>query len=160
MRAKDFREDLYYRLNVVRVKLPPLRERVEDIPQIVDFFLQSLAKTKKTKVRRISPEALAVLCRHGWPGNVRELENVVYRSAVIAQGDAILPKDLPEDVRQSPASVGPQSLEPLLDALFVQLQSANSEDMIKTVTAALRARMAAAGTSIAAKSKKSGGNNR
>ena len=160
VRAKDFREDLYYRLNVVRVKLPPLRERVEDIPQIVDFFLQSLAKTKKTKVRRISPEALAVLCRHGWPGNVRELENVVYRSAVIAQGDAILPKDLPEDVRQSPASVGPQSLEPLLDALFAQLRSANSEDMIKTVTAALRARMAAAGTSATAKSKKSGGNNR
>ena len=155
MRAKDFREDLYCRLNVVRVKLPPLRERVEDIPQIVDFFLQSLSKAKKAKVRRISPEALAVLCRHGWPGNVRELENVVYRSAVIAQGDAILPKDLPEEVRQSPGSAGPQSLEPLLDALFAQLQSANSGDMLAVVKSGLESRLAASGAAVFAQPKKS-----
>jgi len=98
---KKFREDLYYRLNVVRVKLPPLRARVEDIPQIVDFFLQGLVKGKKAKVRKVSPEALALLCRYRWPGNVRELENVVYRSAVAATGDAILPRDLPDEVRQA-----------------------------------------------------------
>jgi two-component system nitrogen regulation response regulator GlnG len=101
VQEKKFREDLYYRLNVVRVKLPPLRGRVEDVPQIVDFFLQGLVKGKKAKVRKVSPEALALLCRYRWPGNVRELENVVYRSAVAATGDAILPRDLPEEVRQA-----------------------------------------------------------
>ncbi|MBI5425061.1 MAG: sigma-54-dependent Fis family transcriptional regulator [Opitutae bacterium] len=101
VKEKKFREDLYYRLNVVRVKLPPLRKRVEDVPQIVDFFLQGLFKAKKTKVRKVSPEALALFCRYRWPGNVRELENVVYRSAVAATGDAILPRDLPDEVRQA-----------------------------------------------------------
>jgi two-component system nitrogen regulation response regulator GlnG len=104
VKEKKFREDLYYRLNVVRVKLPPLRKRVEDVPQIVDFFLQSLFKAKKTKVRKVSPEALALLCRYRWPGNVRELENVVYRSAVAATGDAILPRDLPDEVRSAGAA--------------------------------------------------------
>ncbi|MEZ5277171.1 MAG: sigma-54 dependent transcriptional regulator [Opitutaceae bacterium] len=96
--AKTFREDLYYRLNVVRVRVPALRERTEDIPAIVDYMLQMLEKSRKTKVRKVSPEALGILCGHRWPGNVRELENVIYRSAVIAQGDAILIKDLPEEV--------------------------------------------------------------
>ncbi|MBW7894971.1 MAG: sigma-54-dependent Fis family transcriptional regulator [Opitutaceae bacterium] len=98
VKAKTFREDLYYRLNVVRIKMPPLRERGEDIPQIVDFCLQNLAKQKKARVTKVSPEALALLTKHAWPGNVRELENVIYRSAVIAQGDAILAKDLPAEL--------------------------------------------------------------
>jgi two-component system nitrogen regulation response regulator GlnG len=98
VKAKTFREDLYYRLNVVRIKMPPLRERGEDIPQIVDFCLQNLVKQKKARVSKVSPEAMAILTRHNWPGNVRELENVIYRSAVIAQGDAILVKDLPAEL--------------------------------------------------------------
>jgi nitrogen regulation protein NR(I) len=99
VKAKTFREDLYYRLNVVRIKMPPLRERAEDIPQIVDFSLQNLVKQRKARAAKVSPEALAVLTKHRWPGNVRELENVIYRSAVIAQGDAILVKDLPPEIR-------------------------------------------------------------
>jgi len=98
VKAKAFREDLYYRLNVVRIRMPALRERGEDIPQIVDFCLQNLVKQRKARVGKVSPEAMAVLVRHTWPGNVRELENVVYRSAVIAQGDAILVKDLPAEL--------------------------------------------------------------
>jgi DNA-binding NtrC family response regulator len=90
-------------LNVVRIRMPPLRERMTDIPQIVDFCLQSLVKAKKARVAKVSPEAMQVLTGHRWPGNVRELENVIYRSAVIAQGDAILVKDLPAEIR---ASVG------------------------------------------------------
>jgi two-component system nitrogen regulation response regulator GlnG len=100
VRTKTFREDLYYRLNVVRIKMPPLRERLEDIPQIVDFCLQNLLKNKKARVSKVSPEAMNVLGGYTWPGNVRELENVVYRSAVIAQGDAILVKDLPSELRE------------------------------------------------------------
>ena len=99
VKAKAFREDLYYRLNVVRIKMPPLRDRIGDIPQIVDFCLQNLVKQRKARASKVSPEALAVLVRHRWPGNVRELENVIYRSAVIAQGDAILVKDLPPEIR-------------------------------------------------------------
>ncbi|MBS0633776.1 MAG: sigma-54-dependent Fis family transcriptional regulator [Verrucomicrobia bacterium] len=99
VKAKTFREDLYYRLNVVRIKMPPLRERGDDIPQIVDFCLQNLVKQKKARVSKVSPEAMAAFVAHDWPGNVRELENVVYRSAVIAQGDAILLKDLPAEIR-------------------------------------------------------------
>ena len=101
VKAKTFREDLYYRLNVVRIRMPALRERVDDVPQILDFGLQNLLKQKKTRVSKVSPEALAVLTRYRWPGNVRELENVVYRSAVIAQGDTILLKDLPIEVREA-----------------------------------------------------------
>ncbi|RKX35239.1 MAG: sigma-54-dependent Fis family transcriptional regulator [Verrucomicrobia bacterium] len=99
---KTFREDLYYRLNVVRIRVPPLRERKEDIPEIVDYMLQMLEKERKIKVRKVSPEALSILCACQWPGNVRELENVVYRSAVVAQGDAILIKDLPEEIAGRP----------------------------------------------------------
>jgi two-component system nitrogen regulation response regulator GlnG len=99
VKEKTFREDLYYRLNVVRIKLPPLRDRAEDIPQIVDFCLQNLVKQRKARVSKVSAEAMAVLVRYPWPGNVRELENVIYRSAVIAQGDAILVKDLPAEIR-------------------------------------------------------------
>ena len=113
VKAKAFREDLYYRLNVVRIKMPPLRGRGEDIPQIVDFCLQNLVKQKKARVTKVSPEAMAVLVRHHWPGNVRELENVIYRSAVIAQGDAILVKDLPGEIRDA---VGVASDEPRTDA--------------------------------------------
>jgi two-component system nitrogen regulation response regulator GlnG len=104
VKAKAFREDLYYRLNVVRIHMPPLRERAEDIPQIVDYCLQNLVKQRKARVTKVSPEAMAVLVRHRWPGNVRELENVVYRSAVIAQGDAILVKDLPAEFGREAAS--------------------------------------------------------
>ena len=112
VKAKTFREDLYYRLNVVRIKMPPLRERRDDIPQIVDFCLQNLVKQKKARVAKVSPEALAVLARYDWPGNVRELENLVYRSAVIAQGDAILVKDIPAEVLASVGS-GQFSAQPL-----------------------------------------------
>jgi two-component system nitrogen regulation response regulator GlnG len=101
VREKTFREDLYYRLNVVRIQLPPLRERKEDVPQLIDFVLKRLSRDSKAHVSAISPEALALLNRYDWPGNVRELENLIYRSAVIAQGEMILIKDLPQDLVQA-----------------------------------------------------------
>ncbi|MBK1875233.1 sigma-54-dependent transcriptional regulator [Pelagicoccus mobilis] len=96
---KEFREDLYYRLNVFRIRVPALKERKEDIPDIVDFMLQNLVKEKKARVTRVSADALKTIVAYAWPGNVRELGNVVYRSAVVAQGDAILLKDLPDTIR-------------------------------------------------------------
>ena len=98
VQEKTFREDLYYRLNVVRIQLPPLRERIEDVPQLVDFVLKRLSRDSKAQAKSISPEALALLNCYNWPGNVRELENLIYRSAVMAQGDTILIKDLPQEL--------------------------------------------------------------
>ena len=88
-----FREDLFYRLNVIPVTLPPLRERREDIPILVDHFLDRLEAVLKRRVQ-VSPEAMAALLAHDWPGNVRELRNVLERGAVVAQGDVMKPADL------------------------------------------------------------------
>ncbi len=96
--GKKFREDLYYRLNVVRIHLPALRERRADIPVLVDYFL------RRAPVKQIAPEALAVLEKYPWPGNVRELENAIERAAVVARGDTIRGDDLPDDVREPRAS--------------------------------------------------------
>ncbi len=98
VKEKTFREDLYYRLNVVRIQLPPLRERMEDVAQLIDFVLKRLAQDSKADAKSISPEALTLLSKYNWPGNVRELENLVYRSAVMAQGETILIKDLPQEI--------------------------------------------------------------
>jgi len=141
VKAKTFREDLYYRLNVVRIKIPPLRDRAVDIPQIVDFCLQKLAKEKKIRVNKVSPEALALLTKHNWPGNVRELENTIYRSAVIAQGDAILVKDLPAELGGSAEVSAPKqsvggspelTVEAALNFLHAELQD-SEEGMLVTV---------------------------
>ena len=141
VKAKTFREDLYYRLNVVRIKMPPLRERAVDIPQIVDFCLQKLAKEKKTRVTKVAPEALALLTKHRWPGNVRELENTIYRSAILAQGDAILVKDLPAELGgEAKVSLSPPESKSesklttatALDFLHAELQDA-AEGMLITV---------------------------
>ncbi len=99
--AKTFREDLYYRLNVMRVRLPALRERSSDIPELVDFMLQRMLRSRKSKVRQVSSDAVEALCRYTWPGNVRELENVVQRAAVVAKGDTILSKDLPAELLEA-----------------------------------------------------------
>ena len=127
VQARTFREDLYYRLNVVRIRMPPLRERAEDIPQIVDFCVQSLAKQKKSRVSKVSPEAMTALVAHRWPGNVRELENVIYRSAVIAQGDAILVKDLPGEIRASSGTDGDIAGSPADDSAFDITRTAIAE---------------------------------
>ncbi len=109
---KTFREDLYYRLNVFRIRVPALSQRREDIPEIVDFMLQNLVKERKARATRVSADALAALSAYSWPGNVRELGNVVYHSAVVAQGEVILVKDLPEELRQATAeSIGAPAAE-------------------------------------------------
>ncbi len=97
---KEFREDLYYRLNVARIRLPNLHERSDDIPELIDFMLQRLVKQRKAKVKRISSDVQSLLIAYPWPGNVRELENVVNRASVIAQGDTILLKDLPPEIHE------------------------------------------------------------
>ena len=92
-----FREDLYYRLNVVKIDLPPLRDRPEDIPLLATHFTQKYARPGEPP-KSISPEAMEVLLGYRWPGNIRELENAIERACVTCRGDAIRPADLPPDV--------------------------------------------------------------
>ena len=95
VRNKLFREDLYYRLNVVRIETPPLRERMEDLPELVDFMLQRLNANQSTGTTEISKEAMSIMEKYSWPGNVRELENALHSSSVVSKGKRILCKDLP-----------------------------------------------------------------
>ncbi len=94
-----FRKDLYYRLNVVPISMPPLRKRIEDIPLLVDHFLEKYKDKSGGKVKQISDETLSILINHDWPGNVRELENCIERAIVMGEEDTILPSDLPAVIR-------------------------------------------------------------
>ena len=98
VKARNFREDLYYRLNVVSLVLPSLRERREDIPILAEYFVAKFAARCKVKAKKISSEAMAGLMNYTWPGNVRELENAIERALVLGVSDSIQPEDLPDSV--------------------------------------------------------------
>jgi DNA-binding NtrC family response regulator len=102
IRKDTFREDLYYRLNVIPIFVPPLRERKDDIPLLASHFLQKFCQEKGKEVTSISPEVMEILLAHSWPGNVRELENVIEHAIIIAKQEKILPKDLPQYLLQQP----------------------------------------------------------
>jgi nitrogen regulation protein NR(I) len=105
--ARQFREDLFYRLNVVRIQIPPLRERREDVRLLVNYFLKKLGREQQDAPKSISAGVVRVLEQYHWPGNVRELENIIRRALVVAKGDAILSSELPpEIVGQGAASAG------------------------------------------------------
>src|SRR5579863_7572851 len=98
VRAGRFRRDLYYRLAVVKLKMPSLRERKEDISQLAHHFVQKYARRCKVKAKPVSREAMACLTHHDWPGNVRELENAIEHALVLGHSDALLSQDLPESI--------------------------------------------------------------
>jgi two-component system response regulator PilR (NtrC family) len=99
MAEQRFREDLYYRLNVITIQLPPLRRRREDIPLLVAHFLQKYADENKRKVREVTSDAMRILLDHSWPGNVRELENTIERAVVLCTTERIGPDLLPDYLR-------------------------------------------------------------
>ncbi|HXJ22127.1 MAG TPA: sigma-54 dependent transcriptional regulator [Polyangia bacterium] len=103
VKAGRFREDLYFRINVVTVHLPPLRDRREDIPSLVAHFLAKTARRERREAAAMSPEALRLLSGYAWPGNVRELENAIERAVAVAKGNVVLPSDLPPEVGGSAA---------------------------------------------------------
>ena len=105
------REDLFYRLNVLPIHLPPLRERREDIPLLIAHFLQKFSKDLGKDVRGVTPEALAVLERYHWPGNIRELENVLERAIVLGAADMLNADSLPESVRRERPTRGPELVD-------------------------------------------------
>ena len=112
VRAGAFRQDLYFRLNVIPVTMPALRERREDIPLLAAYFVEKFSRKVKRKVTGISGKARTLLARYDWPGNVRELENAMERAVVLGVSDMILPDDLPEAVLESAAAAAPSSEAP------------------------------------------------
>lgn len=125
--AKRFREDLYYRLNVVPISLPPLRERREDIPALVDHFLRELNPLFHKDFVTVSPEAMDCLMRYQWPGNVRELKNVLEKAILLGEGSSILITHLPEEI------VAPRSGRPVLGANRASLDDLEREHIVQVL---------------------------
>ena len=113
IRNGNFREDLYYRLNVVPIEVPPLRERREDIPHLVDVFLEEAAKKNRSAKKKITPEAMVMLTQNDWPGNVRELKNLVERMVIMVSDEVIDTEHLPRPYNPKTRTTGINSLEPL-----------------------------------------------
>jgi len=112
VREGRFREDLFYRLNVISIELPPLRQRKEDIPLLVEHFLNKYAEENERPLLRITPEALRPLLGYSWPGNVRELENVIERAVVLSSGDEIALDLLPDSMMGRGSSVAMNDSHP------------------------------------------------
>ena len=124
-----FREDLYYRLNVVSIMIPPLKERKEDIPGLVSYFLKKFNRELKKGIVGITPSAMAKIASYGWPGNVRQLENVLKRAMVLCQGEWILEDQLLFEKgwerREAQEESSKKNVEDLLDALFEEFSTAS-----------------------------------
>jgi len=122
-----FREDLYYRLNVVSIMIPPLKERKEDIPELASYFLKKFNRELKKGIVGITPSAMARIASYGWPGNVRQLENVLKRAMVLCQGEWILEDQLLFEKgwerREAEEEPSKKNVEDLLDALFEELST-------------------------------------
>ncbi len=131
---KTFREDLFYRLNVVRIHLPPLRTRTEDIRLLVEYFLQKIANHKHRPLLKISEEAIRVLENYPWPGNVRELENTIQRASVLAAADVLLPKDIPlgqvSVLENASGAEAPPTAAQAIDLLFDQASADASVQLL------------------------------
>ncbi len=112
-----FRQDLFFRLNVLNLHLPPLRERLEDIPLLVHFFVGKVNGETGTKVRGLAPETLRLLMQYDWPGNVRELENIIERGVLMAESDLVKKEDLPPNLSSQPHN---RRLDDLLGTLSIK----------------------------------------
>jgi transcriptional regulator with GAF, ATPase, and Fis domain len=128
-----FREDLFYRLNVVPVVLPPLRERTDDIPELASHFIEKYNKRLNKKVQGIEPEAIEILQEYGWPGNIRELENMMERMILFSEGPILLAKDMPEPLKSvdtvkvpvlsaDPAATGDASMKEIVRQAAAELE--------------------------------------
>jgi len=129
MAESKFREDLFYRLNVITIQLPPLRRRREDIPLLISHFLQKYSEENKRKVREVTGDAMRILLDHQWPGNVRELENTIERAVVLCTGDRITPELLPDYLRLPVRSDQP--------ALFVPQEGISLKDAVSNYERAM-----------------------
>ena len=134
VREQKFREDLYYRINVIYLKVPPLRDRKEDIAPLVEVFIRQYATLNAKKVRGITKDAMEVLIRYNWPGNIRELKNIIERMIVLSSGDMLTMDQIPDDLRggdaikpSGQASV-PEGVSRISDAEKEMIRRALSEN--------------------------------
>jgi len=125
----SFRQDLFYRLVVFPIALPPLRDRREDIPMLVEHFLEKYARDAGKKVTRVEPQAMEALGTHGWPGNVRELENVIHRMLLVTAGLELKFEDLPPGIAADEVSAGP-STEPRVETAGKSLEDLEREAIV------------------------------
>jgi len=124
---RTFREDLYYRLNVVPIDLPPLRKRPSDIPELIQFFIERFAERLNRPVSSIAPDAEMTMVRYSWPGNIRQLENVIERMILLSEGTELQPEDLPDEIRSG--AVDPEAgVDTLKDE---PLPGGNLKDIVK-----------------------------
>jgi two-component system response regulator AtoC len=124
----SFREDLYFRLNVIPIQLPPLRDRVDDVPLLVEHFLKKFNARLQKNVQRVSPEALATLMSYSWPGNIRELENLMERAVLLCDAEVVEVQDLPGLGPSSPPSMpGDEELDDLGLKEYVRVHTAKLE---------------------------------
>ena len=126
----EFREDLYYRLNVITIQLPPLSRRVEDIPLISQHFLRTYSSENEKQPRRLTSEAMDLLMAHHWPGNVRELENVIERAVVLSTGEEIGVDLLPGAIRNPDTTLPPPDALPGRGVSFKEAVSAYERQLI------------------------------
>ena len=142
-----FREDLYYRLNVIPIKVPPLKERKSDIPLLVKFFVQKFNQEKQKQIKNVTQDAVETLLQYDWPGNVRELENMVERVVILAGAEEVGLDDIPDSIRHEVRSVGPIEALPKGGIRFDRaieeyekkliLQALNETNWVKTKAAKL-----------------------
>ncbi|MFQ5657902.1 MAG: sigma-54-dependent transcriptional regulator [Candidatus Methylomirabilales bacterium] len=132
IRKGHFREDLFYRLNVIPVDLPPLRERREDIPLLAMNFLAKYSEETKRTIKGVSPEAMEPLLRYDWPGNVRELENAVERGVAMESSEVLTPESLPDKLREGRPETVENGQSPLgLDAVTAKVEREMLEDALR-----------------------------
>ncbi|MBY0521946.1 MAG: hypothetical protein K2R98_01020 [Gemmataceae bacterium] len=127
--AGQFRNDLFYRIGVFTIDLPPLRERLEDLPLLVDHFLRRFSYELHKDVKQIAPDALELLRRHPWPGNLRELQSVLKRAILATTGPVLLPDFLPDALRASDPPLPATSGKSFSDAFIVERLQAGAENL-------------------------------
>jgi nitrogen regulation protein NR(I) len=140
MKNGMFREDLYYRLNVVTITLPPLRERKGDISELAQYFLKRFNRELEKDIIAINPETMEKLLSYNWPGNVRELENAIKRACILCKGAYILPEELLLDVQKEEVITKEQDFDELMDALYekiFEISRDKKEDAMSVVERAL-----------------------
>ncbi|MFO7728906.1 MAG: sigma-54 dependent transcriptional regulator [Desulfonatronovibrio sp.] len=131
VKNRTFRQDLYFRLNVLEIRVPPLRERLEDLPLLVNHFVRVLGEKNRKEVRGVDRSFLDVLNDYSWPGNVRELENVVERAVILSRSDILNASDLPDGVRESAVSSQEKKAEP--PEFHDYLHNAEKEALLKAL---------------------------
>ncbi|MBU0678572.1 MAG: sigma-54 dependent transcriptional regulator, partial [Verrucomicrobia bacterium] len=133
----EFREDLFYRLNVVALRIPPLRERTGDVPLLIQHFVRQFSEENGKHIEGLTPDAISILCSHTWPGNVRELRNVLERMVVLSKGGRLTVKDIPAVVREEGVSRGGRgpsadmSLEEAEKVMIIKALKANNGNRTK-----------------------------